>query len=339
MSIGGFFLLFLSSSCRPADPTTPQSEQTAESPCDPSSVETLIPCVSTARWSRDLAVLAAGPRPPGSKHWQIAQDLCASRFAELGYTVERHQYDTGVNVIGILPGTSADQVVLSAHYDGVEACPAADDNASGVAGVLEAARVLAAGRYAGTLVVACWDDEENGLVGSRAWTARASDRDEPILASFVFEMIGYRTDQPDTQRLPPGVDLVFPAQVEWLRQRQNRGDFIAVVADTGSYWAVNRLETRAAELGLPTLVVEIPTLLLATPLAEPLFRSDHASFWEHGYPGILITDTADYRYARYHCAAAPDSPDALDPEFATLVVRSTVAAIVDTLGLSVPPSS
>jgi hypothetical protein len=325
--------------CRGAGGTAPRpgDADAAEPPCDPSSAEMLQQCVAQTRWSRDLAVLAAGPRTPGSKHWQIAQDMCAERFAALGYEVERQEFEEdflrGVNVVGRKAGTSADLVVVSAHYDGVEACPAADDNASGVAGILEAARVLAAGRFERTLVVACWDREEDGLYGSEAWVHRAKERGETIAASFVFEMIAYRTAEPNTQQLPPGVDLLFPTQTAWLAQREHRGDFIAVIADTDSHTAVAALERRAAELGLPLLPIEVPTLLLATPFAEPLYRSDHASFWQEGLPGLMLTDTADYRYDRYHCAAGPDSVDVLDPEFATLVVRTTVAAAVDTLGL------
>jgi Zn-dependent M28 family amino/carboxypeptidase len=325
--------------CRGAGGTAPRpgDADAAEPPCDPSSAETLQQCIAQPRWSRDLAVLAAGPRTPGSKHWQIAQDMCAERFAALGYEVERQTFASGftggVNVVGRKAGTSADQVVVSAHYDGVEACPAADDNASGVAGVLEAARVLAAGSYARTLVVACWDDEEDGLNGSSAWTRRAKERGETISASFVFEMIAYRTDQPQTQRLPPGVDLLFPTQTAWLAQREHRGDFIAVISDSDSHEAGAALERRAAELGLPLLWIEVPALLLATPFAEPLYRSDHASFWREGFPGLMLTDTADYRYGRYHCAEGPDSIEVLDPAFATLVVRATVAAAVDLLGL------
>ena len=97
-------------------------------------------------------------------------------FASLGYTVEREAYGTGVNVIGVLDGTSApaEQVVISAHYDSVANCPGADDNGSGVAGVLEAARVLSTSQHKRTLVVACWDEEEKGLIGSSAFVARAA---------------------------------------------------------------------------------------------------------------------------------------------------------------------
>src|SRR5690606_20146741 len=131
-------------------------------------------CVEAARYQADLEAIAM-PREPESAHWQAVQDLCAERLEGLGFTVERHAYATGVNVIGVREGTSEPQrrVLVGAHYDHIAGCAGADDNASGVAGALEAARVLAMASFPRTLVVACWDEEERGLIGSRAYAERA----------------------------------------------------------------------------------------------------------------------------------------------------------------------
>lgn len=75
---------------------------------------------------------------------------------------------------------------------------------------------------------------------------------------------------------------------------------------------------------------------MSSPLAAELHRSDHASFWKQDFPGLMISDTADYRNPFYHCGFGPDAPNTLDPAFATSVVRATVAAVVDVLGLPLP---
>src|ERR1700755_2321856 len=148
--------------------------------------------VDRAAYEADLTAIA-GTRSPGTPHWQEIQDLCASRFEELGFTVERQQYATGVNVIGVKMRTRkpAERVVVSAHYDSVPNCPGADDNGSGVAGTLEVARVPSKSSHDRTLVVACWDEEERGLIGAKAYVAHEKAAGTNIVLALVFEMIGY----------------------------------------------------------------------------------------------------------------------------------------------------
>lgn len=299
--------------------------------CDASSVETLMRCVEKERWADDLAFVAQ-PRSPGSKHWQAVQDLCAARFAEHGYTVERHDYGTGINVLGVRAGESPEQVVVSAHYDHIPGCSGADDNASGVAGVLETARVLAAGRWRRTLVVACWDQEEDGMIGSRAWAARARERGEAIAAAFIYEMIGFRVDAPDSQRLPPGSELVFPAVVAGIAERGNRGDFLAAIGDSGSHEALAAFERRAGAVELPVVTLALSPLLQRAAAAADLDRSDHSAFWRNDYPGIMLTDTADFRNPHYHCEFGEDAAETLDADFAARTVRATVGAAAELLG-------
>src|SRR5690606_6446465 len=103
------------------------------------------------------------------------QDLCADRLTELGYEVTLHNYGSGVNVIGRRPGATApDEIVMvGAHYDHIDDCRGADDNASGVAAALEIARVLATVETQRTTMIACWDQEELGLIGSEAFVTAA----------------------------------------------------------------------------------------------------------------------------------------------------------------------
>jgi hypothetical protein len=316
--------------CRRGDGATAAPDSPRPT-CDASSTAALVRCVDQERWAADLAFVAA-PRPPGSPHWQAVQDRCAARFAEHGYEVERHDYGTGINVLGVRAGESPEQVVISAHYDHIPDCAGADDNASGVAGVLETARVLAAGRWRRTLVVACWDEEEDGMIGSRAWAARARERGDRIAGAFVYEMIGFRLDAPDSQRLPPGSELFFPTVVAQLAARDNRGDFIAAIGNADSHEALALFEQWAGAAELPVVSIELSPLLEQAAALADLDRSDHSAFWRNDYPGIMLTDTADFRNPYYHCAYGEDAPGSLDADFAARALRATVGAAAELLG-------
>jgi Zn-dependent M28 family amino/carboxypeptidase len=300
--------------------------------CGSSSTPGPVQSVDEQRIAADLTTVAA-PRSPGLPQWQAVQDLCADRFASLGYTVERHAYATGVNVIGVRPGTRvpAEQVFLSAHYDSVTNCPGADDNGSGVAGVLEAARVLSLQPHDRTIVVACWDEEERGLIGSRAYVTRAAAAGDQIVASFVFEMIGFRSTVPNAQKSDAKNAAIFPDQEAQLAANEYRGDFLLVVHDEHADAPVAALVQTATEVGLPTLVLRVLDGLKTNSAAGALRRSDHAPFWDVDYPALQLTDTADYRNAHYHCIGGPDAIADLDLAFATLVVQATVGAAVATL--------
>jgi Zn-dependent M28 family amino/carboxypeptidase len=291
-------------------------------------------CVEDARWIADLETIAM-PREPSSAHWMAIQDLCATRLESLGFTVERHAYATGVNVFGVRTGTSEPdrEVVLGAHYDHVPGCEGADDNASGVAGMLEAARVLAMADYPATLVAACWDEEERGLIGSEAHAARAMAAGEDIDAVFDFEMIGYTDDAPDSQTIPAGFDVLFRDAYREVERNEFRADFIAAVGDPTSETAVGALEHYADRIGLPFVALVVPESLLGSALLADLRRSDHASFWDTGVTAMMITDTSNFRYASYHCFDGDDVTANLDPVFASQVVRAAVGAVAETLGM------
>lgn len=292
-------------------------------------------CVEAARYQADLEAIAM-PREPSSMHWMTVQDLCASRLESYGFTVERHTYATGVNVVGVLPGMSdpGRRVVLGAHYDHIPDCTGADDNATGTAGALEAARVLAMRRYPRTLVVIFWDEEERGLIGSSAHAARATSAGETIDAVFDFEMIGYTSDAPGSQTIPTGFDLLFRDAAREVAANEYRGDFIAAVSDMASAPTVRTLERYADRIGLPFVALVVPDSLIGSPLLGDLRRSDHAAYWDEGFPAMMLTDTSNFRYAAYHCFDGEDVTANLDREFSTLVVSATVGAVAETLGLA-----
>ena len=325
------FLLLVACS---GDKTAPTDSAPADSApadtgqaCGDGSPADLEGCVDLDRISSDLNTVAE-ERTPGSAHWQEVQDLCAQRLADLGFAVELHTYDTGVNVIGTRTGaTDPDtQVLISAHYDAVPGCAGADDNASGVAALLESARVLATVDHDRTLVVACWDEEEDGLLGSEAWATEAAARGDQLAAVYVYETIGYRATEPDTQTLPSGFDTVFPDAAAELAARGYTGDFLFYAADEAHAAAADALEAAAAEVDLPLIGVLLPDTLKNSRLASDLRRSDHASFWEVDLPGLFVTDTADFRNAAYHCQGAEDTVDRLDLDFIRANTAATVGA-------------
>ena len=288
-------------------------------------IDALVASVDSARYAADLNAVT-GVRNHGSQAWQEAQDFCAESLAELGFDVERHDYGTGVNVIGTLAGTNDEQIIVSGHYDAVPNCEGADDNASGVAGTLEAARALVAGDFERTLVVACWDEEELGLMGARAYADRASQEGAEVVGMYSLEMIGYKSDEPNSQLLPPGLDLLFPDQTAMLEANEFRGDFIAIVADEASRSLNDAFERYADSVELPWIELELPDAFLNNPAASDLQRSDHAAFWQVGYPGIMLTDSANFRNLHYHCSGGPDTADRLDTDFAVKIIKSVVGA-------------
>ncbi|MCA9681551.1 MAG: M28 family peptidase [Myxococcales bacterium] len=201
--------------------------------------------VDPARYRADLEFIAA-ERTPGSAHWKAVQERCASTFEEAGFTVERFVSESGgTNVLGTLAGSdpAAPAIVVGAHYDHIEGCAGADDNASGTAAVLELARVLGGDHVEGRrqpLILACWDREESGLEGSRAWVgvrvaaADVEERQEgQISVGFYlnFDAMGYADATPNSQRLPPGIDLLFGKELAQLKEREFKADFIAILAD------------------------------------------------------------------------------------------------------------
>jgi hypothetical protein len=300
--------------------------------CGPESPQALVACVDAARIAEDVTFIA-DIRTPGSTHWRAVQELCADRLDELGYDVELHAYGTGTNVIGRRAGTSRPEevIMLSAHYDHIPDCLGANDNGTGVAGVLEAARVLAEAPSSRTIAIACWDEEELGLVGSEAYAAEASASGERIVVLYNFDMIGFASDEPNTQEIPAGFDLVFPEQYAKVRDNDFRADFIVVVSDDSARAPAQALEAHAEQLELPNVWAELDAASKNHELFADLRRSDHASFWAVDLPAIFLTDSGEFRSTTYHCLGAPDSVDTLDFNFARLVVAATVGSAAETL--------
>jgi hypothetical protein len=298
--------------------------------CGNTSAAALRWCVDAGRIRADVEQIAS-PRPPGSEHHKRVRQLCRERLASLGFAVEELDYGTGVDVIGVKAGVTHRhlQVLVGAHYDYVERCPGADDNASGVAGALETARILATANFDRTLVVACWDEFERGALGSSAYAQRAAERDDAVTATFALESIGYSSRQPNSQRVPDEFDHFFPEQALALLENDYRADFLLVVSDDSSAEAAASVARHGERVGLPVEVLQLTARHKYEK--QGIHRRDQASFWDWHLPGVLLTDSGQFRNPRVGCAHGLDAANTLDYDFAATVVQAAVGAVADGL--------
>jgi Zn-dependent M28 family amino/carboxypeptidase len=289
-----------------------------------------------------LDALTRGPRNAGSSDLEASRQYCESQLEGFGFEVQRTTVDgsDSINVVGTRLGSLQPdtQVILSAHIDSVPECQGADDNATGVAGMLEAARLLAKRDHSSTLVAACWDGEEQSLAGSMQYAADQQERGVEIRVAFVLEMIGYTSSEPNSQRLPvsaenePLFSLLFPDAYADFVAHDRRGDFIALVYDAaGSITPAGASSAADAFVSAAYGDLRTSVLPLTTAIAGLLpdtTRSDHAAFWRNGYSALMITDTANLRNPNYHCQNGDDSITTIDPAFVARVIRATVSAVV-----------
>jgi len=287
--------------------------------------------VDKGRYVADLKFITLASRPRTSEHLAAVRQMCAARLAELGFEVEQQDYGTGVNVIGRLAGTTrpAEMVIVGAHYDTVDFCPGADDNGSGVAGALETARVLAAEPHARTLVVACWDEEEKGLVGSRAFAQREKMKNSQIIVVYNYDSIGYKSDAPNSQKMPVGYELLYPEQAQKLKAADYRANFVLLLFDPATRQMVSDISRSVEQAGVPVASLEVNPSVKAPP---ELMSSDHAPFWRQGYPAISISDSGENRNPNSH--SPTDMVDTLDHDFAIKFITAVTASVRNALNPS-----
>jgi Zn-dependent M28 family amino/carboxypeptidase len=276
----------------------------------------------------------AKPRAPGSAHHAAVGKYCEEQLKKSGYQVSRQAFTSGENILAEKAGKAARTVVLSAHYDHIPYCDGADDNATGVAVVLEAARVLAPLSFDNRLVLACWDDEEAGLNGSAAYASRALERSEDIALAIALDGVGFTNSAPNSQTVPPGFDRLFPEMKARLDALGGRATFAAVLGDTAAAAGIAALERHAAAAKLPLISAALGTLQRLALLDAA--RSDHASFWLQGFPALLISDTANFRNPRYHCGEGQDDVQSLDFAFTTAIAQTVAGAVAQLLASGTP---
>jgi len=246
---------------------------------------------------------------------ESARKYIAEQFQASGYQVEFQEYqlsgDVFANVAATHTGTTYPEeiIIVGAHYDAVFGAPGANDNGSGVAAMLELADRFKDKNYPRTVRFVAFVNEEppnfmTGNIGSYVYAKRAAKKKENIIAMFALETIGYFRDETGSQHYPPFFNFFYP----------NKGNFIAFVGNLGS----RKFVTKSIRLFREHAA--FPSEGLAAPAIIPgVSWSDHWSFWSHGYPAIMITDTAPYRYPYYH--SPEDTPDKVDYEKMVLIVK------------------
>lgn len=245
-----------------------------------------------------------------------------AEMTKCGYTVLQQEFTTSdvpsVNLEVEIKGSRQpeDIIVIGAHYDTVRNCPGANDNGSGVAFLLELARQLADAQPARTIRLVAFANEEapfyNGKdMGSLHYARRCQQRQENIVTMLSLETMGFYSDQPGSQHYPFPFSVFYP----------DTANFIAFVGNVRSYHLVRQA------IGAFRQHAHFPSEGLVAPsFITGIGWSDHWSFWKAGYPAIMVTDTAFFRYNAYHTAT--DTAEKLDYERMARVVNGLVHTIL-----------
>lgn len=259
--------------------------------------------------------------------WHYAQlnaaaDFIENSLSQAGLHPQRDSYELRGqachNIEVEIPGTRPEILVIGAHYDSVFGSPGANDNGSGVAATLALARRFANRKTQHMMRFVAFVNEEppyflSDEMGSLIYAGRCKARGDKISGMISLETIGYFSDAPHSQRYPsPGLGILYPKV----------GNFIGFVSNVHSRALLRRV------IALFRKHAKIPSEGAALPAFIPgVSWSDQWSFWRHGYPGIMVTDTAPFRYPYYHSAS--DTPDKLDYDRFTLVVSGMEKVIQD----------
>ncbi|WP_208597688.1 M28 family peptidase [Desulfogranum mediterraneum] len=244
-------------------------------------------------------------------------------LSALGYMVQHQEFSsyklTSVNLEVEIPGRlfPEEVIVVGAHYDTVSNSPGANDNGSGVAALLELARLLAGSSPQRSVRLVAFANEEppffaSNTMGSAFYAARCRARKEKIVGMLSLETIGYYSDEPGSQHYPFPFSFFYP----------DRADFIGFVGNIRSGQLVRRaVKAFRRHTRYPSEGLAAPSFI------RGVGWSDQLSFWREGYPAIMVTDTAFYRYAHYHTPA--DTAEKLDYQRLARVVSGLVPTIME----------
>jgi hypothetical protein len=223
------------------------------------------------------------------------------------------------NVVLQIGADTEERIVIGAHYDAFAELPGADDNASGVAGLIELAHLLDGSSLPLTVELVAYTLEEppffrTDRMGSAVHANRLKEQGIRLRMMISLEMIGYFSDEPDSQGFPLSLlKLLYPTEGNW----------IAIVGDLFSGSDVRSVKApmkRATKL--PVYSINAPP-----GLVPGIDYSDHLNYWNNGYPGIMITNTAFLRNMNYHTER--DTPELLDYKRMAMVVAGVYVAILE----------
>ncbi|MBK1989022.1 M28 family peptidase [Sphaerospermopsis aphanizomenoides BCCUSP55] len=241
----------------------------------------------------------------------FVQEYIRQQFSQWG-SVEIHTFQVGgkscKNLILNLPAqpqrkkANLSPILIGAHYDGIPGTVAADDNATGVAVLLEFARSFSQKPIKYPLRLVAFDMEEYGLLGSGDYAALLRQQGEKLRLMISLEMLGYRDFTAGSQRYPAFLDRFYP----------NTGDFIGLIGNWRTLGDLISLSRSIRQAGVSSQWLPAPNRGLLVPQTR---LSDHAPFWDQGYPAMMVTDTAFLRNPNYHKPS--DTIASLDLDFLT----------------------
>ncbi|MBV9079752.1 MAG: M28 family peptidase [Elusimicrobia bacterium] len=269
--------------------------------------------------SRDIGARDRGHRAGlerAADHVRRSLAASGGRIERQMFTVDDVAYE---NVLASFGPAEGDALVIGAHYDAVPGSPGADDNASGVAVLLEIARRLNALSLSRPVILAGYSLEESafstGDMGSIRHAQKLHSDRAGARLMISLEMLGFFTDRPASQGAPdPRVAARYP----------NAGNFLMIVGRPEDAEWTRLLEERLRQAStLPFFSINAPREVPGIDL------SDHRNFWDAGFPAVMITDTAFYRNPHYHMPT--DTADTLDYDRMSLAAAA-LAAVVNELG-------
>jgi Zn-dependent M28 family amino/carboxypeptidase len=288
---------------------TPNSERTVE----PSRLEMHVRKLSVELAPRDKGHIENLDRVAEYIKNEFSQTTAS--VSEQSYRVQGKSYR---NVIAEFGPNSEERIVIGAHYDTAGPFPGADDNASGVAALMELARLLNRQQPSLRVELVAFTLEEppffgTNAMGSSVHAKSLRKQDVRVRAMFSFEMIGYFSDAPNSQRFPaPVLSAFYPST----------GNFISVVGRLTDWSLVRRTKAAMRKASpLPVYSINAPSFVPGVDL------SDQVSYWRAGYSALMITDTAFYRNRNYH--TAQDTAEKLDYTRMAMVVEAVYASVVE----------
>jgi Zn-dependent M28 family amino/carboxypeptidase len=251
-----------------------------------------------------------------------AKQYVKTQFEAYGYQTEEQLFEvsgsTYTNIICRYQVGEKKRLVIGAHYDVCGDTPGADDNASGIAGLLELARLIQEAQpeleygiefVAYTLEEPPFFGTDN--MGSAIHAKSLYDNKVQVLGMICLEMIGYFTDAKESQRYPaPGLSLIYP----------KTGNFITVAGLWSQRKLVNRITKIMRKTGaIPVVAFKAPKMLPGIDF------SDHRNYWKYDYEAVMITDSSFYRNPNYH--QRTDTPDTLDYARMAEVVKGLLEVV------------
>ena len=282
------------------------------------------------RLSRHIRILS---EEIGERHFENpgslkkTADYIVQEWIAAGLQPVRQSYadNTYHNIIAEIRGSKKpDEIIIAgAHYDTVWLSPGANDNASGVAAMLELSRNLVNRNPERTVRFVAFTNEEQPFAGSDemgsvVYARLLHQQGEHVIAMYSLEMLGYYSDKPGSQSYPVPLNWFYPDQA----------NFIAFVGNIQSGYLLWRsLNAFRRHSDFPA-----QGLIMPEKLVPDIRRSDHASFWDAGYPAVMVTDTADFRNIHYHTVG--DFMRTLDMKKMAGVVAGLTMMLADLAGVN-----